>query len=408
MAKEFAIKLDGVTKGLRSRQYMPRNSVQTVNHMNMRCGEHGLETFEPLAEIISGSTLYTTYGVSVNSPNPQFIKGQEVIYLVDKNRLFTIDFTAGTLTEVDIYRSNQPNVITAVDAGHSWQFIDFGSAWMMVNGTASIFKMNPQTGMTRNAGDYDHVYGNNTQNINAGLEFQGRMMLGGFDSTTLTAPWRAFWSTLANKNNYDLEYEFELDANMVMWTTVGAMDMFWLFYPELMINSIVDGAGYSASDPIMLDVVRRGDAGFAVMPFKGAVKHMKRLGDSVIVYGDDGAAIMKPIVEPIPTFSITRLDIPGIMNTGAVNGDKNQHMLVDKEGYIWRVTEEGPERLDYHEYISEIDDDDVIVSYNKTLGDFYITNGARTFLLSPHGMTEVSQVIMSTVYHNGQVYGVTL
>ena len=408
MAKEFAIKLDGVEKGLRPRAYMPRNSIQTVKHMNTRCGEFGLETYEPLAEVISGTDLFNTYGVSVNSPNPQFIKGQEVIYLADKNRLFTINFTAGTLTEIDVHRYRTPEATITVEAGHSWQFIDFGSAWMMVNGTAALFKMNPQTGMPYDVGDYDYVYGTNSRNINAGLEFQGRMMIGGFDSTTLNSSWISFWNTLSNKHDYGLEYEYELDANMVMWTTVGAIDMFWLWYPEMLKTSLVENTGYDVDDPIVMDMVRRGDAGFAVMPFKGAVLHMKRLGDSVVVYGEDGAAIMKPMVEPIPTFSVVKLDIPGLMNTGALNGDKNKHVLIDKEGYVWEVTEEGPTRVDYHEWITEIDDDDVIVSYNKVLGDFYITNGARTFLLSPYGMTEISQVIMSTVYHNGQVYGVTL
>ena len=82
MSQEFAIKLDGMHKGLRPRQYMQRNSIQTVEHLNQRVGEFGLETFEPLAEVMSGSTMYTNYGVSVNSPNPQFINGSEVLILL--------------------------------------------------------------------------------------------------------------------------------------------------------------------------------------------------------------------------------------------------------------------------------------------------------------------------------------
>jgi len=408
MSQEFAIKLDGMHKGLRPRQYMQRNSIQTVEHLNQRVGEFGLETFEPLAEVMSGSTMYTNYGVSVNSPNPQFIKGSEVLYLADKNRLFTVDFSAGTLTEVTMYRYNSPTNPGTPQAGNSWQFIDFGDAWMLVNGTSSIFKINPQLGMPRSIGLYDRVYFANTPNINAGIQFQGRAVFGGFDSTSMSSAWRAFWQTYATKNDYGLDYDFPLTGNMVMWSTVGAMDFLWLWYPEMARNGIVTDDGYGIDNPLIFDVLRRGDSGFAPMPFQGDVLQIKQIGGNVMVYGEDGAAIMNPITDPVPTFGIKKVNIPGLMNTGAVAGDDEKHILVDKEGYVWSITADGPERLDYHEWIDDLDADDVLVSYNKVLGDFYLTDGARTFLLSPHGMTEISQVVMSTVYHNGQVYGVTL
>jgi hypothetical protein len=52
----------------------------------------------------------------------------------------------------------------------------------------------------------------------------------------------------------------------------------------------------------------------------------------------------------------------------------------------------------YQEYISRLAGKDIIVSYNQSTKDFYISNGTITFLYSPQGLTEISQHPSSVWY----------
>jgi hypothetical protein len=73
-------------------------------------------------------------------------------------------------------------------------------------------------------------------------------------------------------------------------------------------------------------------------------------------------------------------------------------LFVNSNYKLCEVTDKGVNALGYQEYISRLAGKDIIVSYNQTSKDFYISNGTITFLYSPQGLTEVSQHPSSVWY----------
>jgi len=133
-------------------------------------------------------------------------------------------------------------------------------------------------------------------------------------------------------------------------------------------------------------------AGFRRDPYGGEVYHVRRLGDGVIGYSSKGVIKMTPVIEPAPTFGFTELDDVGLINQGAIDGDLHRQIYVGSDYRIREVTSKGVKLLGYHYYIDDLNGNEpIIVKYDRIKKDFYISNDEETYLLSPYGLTEVSQ-----------------
>lgn len=133
-------------------------------------------------------------------------------------------------------------------------------------------------------------------------------------------------------------------------------------------------------------------SGYRRDPFGGEVLHVRRLGNSVIGYSSKGVVRMDHVSEPAPTFAFTELDDVGLINQGAMNGDLRRQVYVGTDYVVREVTSEGVKELGYYQYVSNLDDTlGIIVNYDRTKKDFYITDGETTYLLSPYGMTQIPQ-----------------
>ena len=398
-------------KGLRPHASVRKDQGWAEKASGLRLREHGPESFSGIDSIIDAATLYDTYDISVNTPHPQIMKGIGIRYLVTKQRLYKIDYSAGaySLTRIWTYDSRDSETKLAPLGGGAWQFIDFDQTWMMVNGSATMFKASSQVELPISRYDSTQVYVENSVSINAGCQFQGRAVIGGFNNQNFyNADWREFWEYWSQKNNPGMQFQVGFDQNWVMWTMVGAADLLWLFYPELANQGVSSGSGYDSDNPIIFDMLKRGDSGFAVMPFQGAVKDIRQMGGKVMVFGEDGSAELRPFVDPAPSFGVWPADVPGIANTGAVAGDKNMQALMDPEGNVWLITPEETKNLGYKEFgAALLGEDDVMVSFNPVEREFYFSNGFESLVLTQRGMTQTDQAIITTMYDNGKVYGVT-
>ena len=114
---------------------------------------------------------------------------------------------------------------------------------------------------------------------------------------------------------------------------------------------------------------------------------MRRLGDNVVVYSSGGVTLMSPVMSPAATFGFKEVHKIGLKNRGAMNGDFNQHLFIDLEDTVWKLTEEGLKELGYIEYVEVLNAGDIIVNFNSYKGDFYISDGVKSLLLSPQGMS---------------------
>jgi len=179
--------------------------------------------------------------------------------------------------------------------------------------------------------------------------------------------------------------------NWVAWGGIGEVDLAVLLSTSLGLAV----ADYSAN---------KNTAGNRVMPFTGQIYNVKPLGNKVIVYGADGIVALVAVEEPAPTFGLRNLGSIGLINRGAVGGNEDIHVFVDKLGYVWSIDKElKMNRLGYSEmFFNSISD--VVVSHDPMLKDFYIANEETCGLLAD-GMSRIYCVPTSVVRVNNSLIG---
>jgi len=157
---------------------------------------------------------------------------------------------------------------------------------------------------------------------------------------------------------------YDCDETFYVWSKIGSMD----FVPD-----------------------EDNEAGYRRCPYGGIVYNVRTLGDFVVGYSSKGVVLMAVVSDPATTFGFKGISPVGLINQGAVNGDSDRHIYVGEDYVLREVTKDGVKDLGYQFYLSQLTAADIIVSYDSAKKDFYISDGVKTFLLSPNGMTEVLQ-----------------
>ncbi len=136
---------------------------------------------------------------------------------------------------------------------------------------------------------------------------------------------------------------------------------------------------------------RKNTAGYKRDPYGGEVYHVRDMDDKVIGYSSKGIIAMVPVAEPAATYGFKRLLDVGLINRGAVSGNEFVQVFVGEDYILRRITSQGIEELGYQHLMEELTAGDIIVSFDPSLKDFYISDGEKTFLLSPNGLSELPQ-----------------
>lgn len=329
--REFELIFDEALKfGLSPDQTVASNTQILFGCLGFRCGRSWLEGYDPL-----DNHLPDTIAMYYDWPFPQFLVGESVNILVIRNN---IDQEDAVYQIGDDYATVTP--IFDVDEltfgkGTLMEMADFGEYVFMTNGVIMIY--------------YDPVLTAwiptvalaNIPMMRTVCNFKGQMIGG-----CVLSAWH------------------DCDETSIVWSRIGELN----FTPD-----------------------RKNTAGYRRDPFGGEVYHVRRLGDSVVVYSSKGITLMSPVHTPAATFGFTELSDVGVVNRGAVGCGKDQHVYVDKEYHLHRITSNGDEDLGYYEYMDELEDGDVIITHDPVKKDFYIGNSTKTYLLSPYGLTEVPQ-----------------
>lgn len=155
-------------------------------------------------------------------------------------------------------------------------------------------------------------------------------------------------------------------------------------------------------------------AGWAPMPWAGTTQMVKRLGDHIVAYGDGGVAMLTPFSEPNPGFKITELSSLGV-SSQAVGGDVHQHLYVREDGMLARVipNPEYPralmiQELGYVEFFSPMLGNDIMVSYDPSLEEYYISDGTAGYLLAKDGLCEIFHYVASCQFYSGGLVGTAI
>jgi hypothetical protein len=334
---------DGLKVGLRRHHKNPRNSEACVEYLNMRVTVNGGEPFIPFTDVYE----WVSRGVEQVWPLHQLICGKEHTFLVERN---------DTLGQVKVFEigSNwsKTQLLLATDAafgkGERFEIADFGKYILMTNGKVMV-RRNPVTGV------YESLLNDSvTPRMKTLCDFKGQIVGG-----NVVSQWH------------------DCDASSIIWSDIGSA----CFLPS-----------------------RRNEAGFRKMPQGGIVHRTRRLGDRVMVYGSEGINALIPVSSPTATFGLDELLNFGIVSSAAVEGDSNQHIFVDRLGWIWSINSKMElKKLGYQEFMLKLDPANIVVTHDKMENDFYISDGVKCFLLTPSGLSEVHQLPLSIGGVNGQV-----
>ena len=340
--REFEAEIDeALTVGLRPDRRMPRNSQVLTECLGFRIGNSGIEGTELLTNPIPAAV-----DMHYNWPFPQFLVGEEYRILVVRDAVNMEDVVYSLDSDYSIATQ-----IFAIDQltfgqGTLMEMADFGEYAFMTNGVIMIY-------WDPTISDWHEVIASATiPMMRTVCNFKGQMVGG-----CILSSWH------------------DCDETSIVWSKIGQAD----FTPD-----------------------QRNEAGYRRDPFGGEVYHVRRLGNSVIVYSSKGITKMIPTSDPA-TFGFEEIHDKGIINRGAVGGNLKQHCCVDSDGFVQKLNEEGLKNLGYQEYMDNLGED-IIVNYNASRGDFHISDGTTGYLLSPKGMSE-SPDTPSAVWFDRRLYG---
>lgn len=146
------------------------------------------------------------------------------------------------------------------------------------------------------------------------------------------------------------------------------------------------------------------EAGYRRCPYGGDVLCAKSLSNMVVGYSTKGIVSIKPVTDPAPTFGMAMISSIGLLNAGAVAGNDLKHVYLGADKRLYQITPgEGIKLLGYYNYMNRLEGD-VVITYDSLKEDYYISDGATTFLLTAVGLTQVPQSPSAIWNYNGSTY----
>lgn len=399
--REFALKIEeALEKGLRRVENPPRNSPYLVECYNLKPKEgEGAIAYDPVSLPFSSATL-SGASVTIAHPFPQLFRGKETTLLADQTRVFTVDESDWSLTLIATYDALDVNTTKNITSGGIWHFVDFGTTWMLLNGSCVVFQANYP--------DSTKVFVTDSVDIETACGARGRGIFGGFNPSKFwSKEWELIWESWISRLPIDatVSYNMDIKDNFVMWTTIGGGDLLWLFYPELALKGTVPSQdAHDLSNPLLFDMLKRNELGFMPMPWQGTVRVVKPLGKNIIVYGDDGVAALT-LSES--TFGLEHISSVGIDGRGSVGGDESEHIYLDEKGFLWSLDAGlSHKRLGYKEFFGGMLGSNVTISFDPEEREYFICNSSKGYVLTRSGLAEMNQLVSSVIYASGGLKGI--
>lgn len=172
---------------------------------------------------------------------------------------------------------------------------------------------------------------------------------------------------------------------------------------------------WSTGDNPWDTILGRNEFGMCPLPWQGTVLCQKRLGETVICYGDGGITALVPFSSPVA--GMAPMDIHGlgmgvgIASRSAVGGSQDEHVFVDNAGELWRIgTDLRAERLGYGYLFSPLLSYNIIVNFDPHRREYYISGrtGAtyKCYVLTKTGMGHAPFVPTSLQFMEGGLIGI--
>ncbi len=115
-------------------------------------------------------------------------------------------------------------------------------------------------------------------------------------------------------------------------------------------------------------------AGERPVDWKGWVYGIRKLGNKIVVYGENGVTVLEPKDVNIGMTTIYRI---GLESKSAVAGDDSINFFVDKEHRLFKLDTKVT-LLDYSEYLSSLSG--IVLSYDKRKELLYVCDGTNGYI----------------------------
>lgn len=152
-------------------------------------------------------------------------------------------------------------------------------------------------------------------------------------------------------------------------------------------------------------------AGNRPLHMEGKVYNVKRLGEWVICYGENGILGGRGVKAPVPGFAWKELANIGIVQN-ALTGDLNTHFCVCADGSLRMISIQqdgapGVQDLDYTEFFSQFIDETLVTnSWNSKDNEGYICTEDAGFVISQYGVGQLGKRYTSASYIDGELVGI--
>lgn len=127
---------------------------------------------------------------------------------------------------------------------------------------------------------------------------------------------------------------------------------------------------------LVFTIGRDNVAGERPLDWKGQIYVIRKLGDRVVAYGENGVSILKPSSRQYGLKTISKI---GLYSINAVTGDEDVHYFIDILGQLWKLGD-SLELLDYSEFFSAMSS--LVMSYDAESGAIYICDGNYGYVYS--------------------------
>ena len=149
------------------------------------------------------------------------------------------------------------------------------------------------------------------------------------------------------------------------------------------------------------------------MPWSGWIYAIKKLGNGVIVYGQNGVSSLIPVGLTWKLETLHQIGLKGKNSVVAVPPiTPTKHVFIDKAGNLVTIGHNGGVRIapdspiqvvDYSLWLSALSNLTVL-SYDQDKGLIYISDGTRGFVLSETGLGQGPSTITGGGYKTGTFY----
>ena len=361
--------------GLRRLKKMPRNSNSLVGALNCRVEAGGLEPFVPIGRFPAIGDLDLSAFEIDNIPLDLNILSRDQVFLFD-TMFNTTEDGSGVLAYIfdlnGVFFGGPMGLL--IECGFDGDYSKFlGYADIGATSAPIEFADFQKYGIMVCPAFYN---GDTYQVLYRDMEYTPQPGYYGLSWTSITQNEEEHYRSVCNFRGQLIA----CDGRSVYWGRIG-------------------GGG-----PGAISEGDRDTSGSRPMPWRGTVDKVITIGKGVFVTGENGAALLIPVAQPIPTFGLKEVHKFGI---AACGGDELEIAYVDKEGYLWKMGEDHKEtRLGYEEFLKPlVTEGNLRIMLDRTKRDFYIASPTKCYLLSQFGLTQIYQVPWSLARVNGQLVG---